>query len=350
MPNKTIYLNTIKEMEEKLGRSFIDVAAVATKLQNAWKEDTSENKTSFLNTYGEVFRSVMKELGDYELSLAYDSRAKDGAKLRTALLNADETMKMCALALIPELRQDQATLTNMTFGAMNQGRLTREFLPLRAKYLSMKRTSPAMKKYKAEVYEKYKKEWENTSIRKITERIRDKTALKAMSQDEKIDFAVALNIYRNDKTLPRPLGSNEAEWIDDALNEWKRELGCLPNDPIDELAANRFFQYGATIGNEGAIDAEVNAAFEEYNKRPTPAQKEIDHFNEVAEITAEFKRVSEQTIKTEGFTDEVAQGVNDFFWDGTETEEEREQREAAEKKQKEHTIKNEGVTDDTAEM
>lgn len=346
MPNKTIYLNTINEMEEELGTSFVNREEMAKKLQDAWTNDKTNEKLSYLTAYREVFCSVLKQWSDREFSIAYQARSKDGANLRNALLKTDETLKLCALALIPELRERPDTLSHMTFGVMDPNRIEREFIFASKKYGAMKEATAAMKQRREAVYAKYKEEWNNTPIRKLTELVRNKESLQSMSMDEKIDYAMALNLYRNDTTLPRPWGTNEQEWLDDALVEWKKEIGCAPNDPIDEAAVNQYFQYGAKLGEGEGFNVEIQAALAEYNKTQNPAEKEINHYKEVEKVTAELKRVSEQTVKVDGLTDETIEAFDDFF-NADEREQERARREA--KRMKESTSPAAEFTDEAAE-
>ena len=71
MPNKTIYLSTIKDFEKSVGFSVINQEEVAEKLQKAWKKDTTQAKVDYLVAYGEVFRDVLKKWSDSEFLHAF---------------------------------------------------------------------------------------------------------------------------------------------------------------------------------------------------------------------------------------------------------------------------------------
>ena len=86
MPNKTIYLNTIKEMEESAGFSFINGDEVAQKLQEVWKKDKTQAKLDYLAAYREVFRDVLKKWSDNELSIAFANRSETMPNFKNCLL------------------------------------------------------------------------------------------------------------------------------------------------------------------------------------------------------------------------------------------------------------------------
>jgi hypothetical protein len=87
MPNKTIYLKTINEMEENIGFSFINREELAQKLQEAWKNDKSTGKVdSYLGVYREVFRDVLSKWSDKEIAIAFNARSEKLPDLRKCLL------------------------------------------------------------------------------------------------------------------------------------------------------------------------------------------------------------------------------------------------------------------------
>ena len=341
MPNKTIYLDTIKEMEQEVGHVFIDKDAMAEKLQNAWKNDTTQAKSNYLGVYREIFRNVLKVWTDKELSVAFYARSEKMADFKKALLKTDETLKMCAMALIPELRENEDILSHMTFGVIQQDRLKNECISARVKYLGVKESENAMKKRKAESYDKYKAEWQNVSTRKITSLVWDKDALHLMSKDEKIDYALALELYRNEPNPTRPLDTREQELIDEALLEWKKEFGHAKDYPLEEVLVNEYFQYAGKLGDNEWIDREVDDAIAEYNKTPNRAKEEIAQYKETVKNTAELKRMSERSERNAGITEDTAEMIGEFF-----APEEQAYEQAMEAKRKKH----EGITDDTVEM
>lgn len=363
MPNKTIYLKTINEMEENIGFSFINREELAQKLQEAWKNDKSTGKVdSYLGVYREVFRDVFSKWSDKEVSLAFNARSEKLPDLRKCLLKTDEALKTCAMALIPELRENEDVLSHMTFGVIDSNKLKDEFVSARRKYLHAKTSENAMKKRKADAYEKYKSDWIKTTTRNIAELVWDKDALSLMSQDEKIDYALALDVYRNAKTLNRPLDSREKDLIDDALLAWKQELGCTKEENLDEFVAGQYFQYAQKIGNQEWIENQVNEAIAEYNKAPNPAKAEIERYKEVEAQTADFQPINDQAtarILEENEPIEIGEGL--FQRDLVKELERRKQRyeeENERKREQEREIRRmkeranptAEITDDVAEM
>lgn len=299
MPNITIYANKIKELEENVGVSFINAEEIAQKLQESWGKDTTEAKLDYLATYREVFLGVLRKWSDRELSQAYSARSEKLPDFKNCLLETDKTLKLCAMALIPGLREDTDVLSNMTFGVMDTPRLKNEFVVARQKYLGHKESEKTAKKRKADAYVKYQNEWMQTTTRKITELVRDKEALRFMSQDEKVDYALALETYRNADNLRRPLGSQEKELIDEALLLWKQELGVANGETLDEFVSGQYFQYAQKLGEPDWLDNQVNEAIAEYNKIPNPAQEEVYLYKEEwgKTIAAQQKKEVEQILE-----------------------------------------------------
>jgi hypothetical protein len=294
MPNKTIYLDTINYIEENIGGPFLDREELAQKLQDAWEEDKTTAKVDYLNVYRNIFRNVLKNWSERELSNALYVRSEKMADFKKCLIQTDESLKLCAMALIPELRENADVLSHMTFGVMEPADLKNDFILARGKYLSANESSNALKKRRAESYDKYKNVWQETTTRKITELVRDKNALQLMSEDEKIDYALALDTYRNIPNLARPLDIKEKELIDDALAAWKQEIGIPKTDTLDDFVGNQYFQYTAKLGDNKWIDREINEAVEEFNKSPNPAMQEIKRYKEVEKTTETLSSLREE--------------------------------------------------------
>jgi hypothetical protein len=266
MPNKKIYLEQINEIEERIGKSFIDRNDMEKKLQNAWKADTSQAKTEYLSAYRELFQSVLKEALDRELSIAYNARSLAAADFKKCLLKTDETLKMCAMSLIPELRENEDVLSNMTFGVMNPSAIKTEIISARNAYLPIKQATKVKNQRKADVYKTYKETWLQASTRSITNLVEDKDALELMSREEKVNYALALEAYYNDPTHNPPLGLREKDLIKEALLTWKAELGFDSNIPIEESVAGEYFQFTGTLKKNDWIDTEVTGTIEELGK------------------------------------------------------------------------------------
>ena len=339
MPNKTIYLDTIKNFEESAGLPLLNGDEMAQKLQEAWRKDTTQAKLDYLATYREIFLGALKKWSDSELSIALKTRSESMANFKKCLLKTDEALKVCAMSLIPELRENADVLSNMTFGVMDTATLKKEFTIVRRKYLGVKEPEKIMKKRREDAYNKYKKEWQNTTTRKIVELVRDQEALRLMSREEKTDYALALESYRNDPKPDFPLDSKAKGLMDDALAAWKEELGFDKNNPIYEGVAGQYFEYTQKIQNNEWIDNEINAAIAEFNATPNPAKQEIEKYKELVEVTAELKRTSEKTVRTE-ITEEAAEAVGEFF-------QAEEEAQIARKRAKEEART---FTDDKAEM
>ena len=308
MPNKTIYFNTIEGLEKDIGFSFIDKEAVAKRLQEAWKKDDTREKFGYLAEYREVFRHVLKTWCDRELSTAFQAMSETKPDFKKCLLKTDKALKLSALSLIPELKEDENTLFHMTFGVIDPTKLKNEFFPVQRPYLTHRAAEKAMQQRKAEAYEKYKKEWGIAPTINIAELVRDKAAVAAMSQKEKIDYALALEAYRNDDKAARPLDERGKGLVDDALTLWRKEIGCARDESLDEFVAGQYFQYAQTL-DEKWLDNEVESAITEYNKTPDSIKQEIAHYKELE--AAAIKK--ERTIRNEGVTDESAEMVGDFF-------------------------------------
>ena len=174
MPNKTIYLDAIKKIEEDIGHSFIDRENMAKKLQDAWKNDATQAKVNYLSEYREVFRGVLKGWVEKEFASAFYARSEKMVDYKKCLLKTDEALKMCAMALIPELRENEDVLSHMTFGSIPSARLKNECISARSKYLGTKEAKKMMEKRKAELYDQYTAEWKNATTRKITSLVWDK--------------------------------------------------------------------------------------------------------------------------------------------------------------------------------
>lgn len=313
MPNKIIYLNTIKNLEKDAGIPLISSADLEKRLQDAWKNDKSEAKVDYLAEYRKIFREVLTAWSDHELATAIHKRSDTMPNFKDCLWKTDQALKVCAMAALPELRENADVLSNMTFGVLDSAQLRGEFGSVRRKYMTLKGAENLMKARQATAYEKYKKDWEQTNTRNIVELVSDKDALQAMPQEEKIDYALALNAYRNDRTLPHLLDDREKELIDGALADWEKEIGCGRDESLADFVSNQYFQHVQKFTDDAWIKDEVSAAIKEYNKVPNYANQEIAQYKKMATDTAEKKRKSESTVPTEGITDDTAEMVGDFF-------------------------------------
>lgn len=309
MPNKSIYLNTIKAFEEEVGFTLIDREEMAQKLQEAWTKDNSQAKLDYLDTYRTLFRDVLKKWSDNEMAVAFQARSATMPNFKNCLLKTDATLKLCAMALIPELRENEDVLSHMTFGVIEPTNLKNEFVSVRTKYLQAKNSESAMKKHKEAVYNKYQGAWKQTLTRKITELVWDQEALRLMSEEEKLDYALALETYRDREK--GTFDTKEKDLIDDALQAWKQMFGISKDEKFDEFLAGQYFQYGQEVGKPEWVEAQVNEAIAEYNQPLNPAKEEIAKYKEVETQTAERRRA--RNNPTTQITDDVAEAFGEFF-------------------------------------
>ena len=86
MPNKTIYLNTIKDMEKNVGFSFINKDELAKTLQSAWKDDTTDAKVNYLDKYRKIFRGALNVWAEREMGKAFYARSEEKADLKRCLV------------------------------------------------------------------------------------------------------------------------------------------------------------------------------------------------------------------------------------------------------------------------
>ena len=308
MPNTRIYSNLIKDFEKNASSSIIDANKVAKKLKDAWKNDKTEAKLDYLSTYREIFSEVLKKYADNEIYVSLFNLKEEMPSLRDCLLKTDETLKFCALSLIPELREKEDVLSHMTFGVIEPTNLKNEFLWVKSTYLNTRNSDKLMEKRKNDAYERYKVGWQKTLTRNITAVVYDKDAIELMSKSDKIDFALALETYRNDTNKKPAFDSNEKALIDDALVAWKGEIGCDKDLSINEFVAGEIFNSSKKIGENNWIENQVNDAIFEYNKEPNPAKKEIENFKKVEEENAKLQK-SQDTIEA----DQMAEALGDFF-------------------------------------
>ncbi len=313
MPNKTLYLNTITNLETLVGGP-INKEDVEKRLQEAWNKDKSDAKVDFLEEYRNLFREVLRTWGDNEIGDAYRARVERQPNLKKCLLQTDQALKTCAMALIPALRDKEDVLSHMTFGAINSpDKIVIEFTAVRAKHLTNVAAEKAATKRRADAYEKYKNEWKDKSIRHITSRIQFEKYIKELPKEDKIDFALALDSYRKDPTLNPKLTQDQQVLIDDALDAWKKELGCDKSLPLDEYVASMYSLRNEKLAENEWVQKDVNDAVEEYNNTPNPAKNEIARYKVAEENTKEIAKIKESNVVNHGVTDEAAEMVGDLF-------------------------------------
>ena len=319
MPNKTIYLNTINSFEKAAGFSFIDKEDLEKKIQAAWKQDATDAKSDFLDAYRKIFQEVIGKWCDREVSLAFKTDASRLPDFKKCLLTADTSLKTCAMALIPELRNNEDILLNMTFGVMEKDNLKNELDSSRKKYANKDYIESATENRINRAYNKYKNSWKDKTISNIAELVRDEEAMALMSNEAKLDYALALDsYYRNNTTLvegeegKRVISEAEKQLIDDTLLAWKKELGCEETEPLDAFVANKFVQTANTLNDEWLTN-EVNLAITEYNKTENPSKQEIEKFKEVERTTTESRKVKERTEQVGKIEDDTAEMFGEFF-------------------------------------
>ncbi len=311
MPNKTIFLNTIKSLESLAGFSIANRDELENKLKTAWEADATEGKSSFLDVYREIFRATLKSWIEKE---AVDANAlKKLPNFQKCLVQTDESLKTCAMALIPALRENEDVLSNMTFGVMERATLQNEIKSASEKCLSREIHVAEVQKRKTAAYNKYKSTWAGTIMRNVTELVRDKTALGLMSQEEKLEFALALEVYRDEGVGERKFDEREKELIDDALAAWKVEVGGKNFESLDEFVVNQYLEHAQNVVSEERIADEIQGAIMEYNEKENPSKKEVEGYKKLEATTKKEKAEKEKSGQYAEITDDAAEMVGDFF-------------------------------------
>ena len=311
MPNKTIFLNTIKSLESLAGFSIANRDELENKLKTAWEADATEGKSSFLDVYREIFRATLKSWIEKEAVDAHAS--KKLPNFQKCLVQTDESLKTCAMALIPALRENEDVLSNMTFGVMERATLQNEIKSASEKCLSREIHVAEVQKRKTAAYNKYKSTWAGTIVRNVTELVRDKTALGLMSQEEKLEFALALEVYRDEGVGARKFDEREKELIDDALAAWKVEVGGKNFESLDEFVVNQYLEHAQNVVSEERIADEIQGAIMEYNEKENPSKKEVEGYKKLEATTKKEKAEKEKSGQYAEITDDAAEMVGDFF-------------------------------------
>lgn len=311
MPNKTIFLNTIKSLESLAGFSIANRDELENKLKTAWEADATEGKSNFLDVYREIFRATLTSWIEKEAVDAHAS--KKLPNFQKCLVQTDESLKTCAMALIPALRENEDVLSNMTFGVMERATLQSEIKSASEKCLSREIHVAEAQKRKTAAYNKYKSVWAGTIVRNITELVRDKTALGLMSQEEKLEFALALEVYRDEGIGARKFDEREKELIDDALAAWKVEVGGENFESLDEFVVNQYFEHAQNVVSEERIADEIQGAIMKYNEKENPSKKEVEGYKTLEATTKKEKAEKEKSGQYAELTDDTAEMVGDFF-------------------------------------
>ena len=311
MPNKTIFLNTIKSLESLAGFSIANRDELENKLNTAWEADATEGKSDFLDAYREIFRATLKSWIEKEAMDAHAS--KKLPNFQKCLVQTDEILKTCAMALIPALRENEDVLSNMTFGVMERATLQNEIKSASEKCLSREIHVAEVQKRKTAAYNKYKSAWAATIVRNVTELVRDKTALGLMSQEEKLEFALALEVYRDEGIGARKFDEREKELIDDALAAWKVEVGGKNFESLDEFVVSQYLEHAQNVVSEERIADEIQGAIVEYNEKENPSKKEVEGYKKLEATTKKEKAEKEKSGQYAEITDDAAEMVGDFF-------------------------------------
>lgn len=311
MPNKTIFLNTINSLEKVAGFSIANRDELENKLKTAWEADATEGKSNFLDAYRGIFRAMLKSWIEKEAVDAHAS--KKLPSFQKCLVQMDESLKTCAMALIPALRENEDVLSNMTFGVMERAILQNEIKSASEKCLSREIHLAEVQKRKTAAYDKYKSAWAGTIVRNITELVRDKTALGLMSQEEKLEFALALEVYRDEGIGGRKFDEREKELINDALAAWKVEVGGKNFESLDEFVVNQYLEFAQNVASEERIADEIQGAIMEYNEKENPSKKEVEGYKKLEATTKKEKADKEKSNQYAEITDDAAEMVGDFF-------------------------------------
>ena len=311
MPNRTIFLNTIKSFESAAGFPIVNGEELENKLKAAWEKDQTQEKSDFLDAYREIFRAILKGWIEKEAEDAFT--AKRLPDFKKCLLQTDESLKTCAMALFPALRENEDVLSNMTFGVMERATLQSEMKSASESRLTRERGEAEVQKRKAAAYDKYKTAWAGTLLRNITDLVYDKAALGLMSQEEKLAFGLALEFYRDEGIGARKFDDREKELINDALAAWKSELACKDFESLGAFVVNEYLEHAQKIVGEEGIADEIQGAIMAYNERENPSKKEVEGYKKLEAATQAEKKAKESAIPYTELSDDTAEMLGDFF-------------------------------------
>ena len=311
MPNRTIYLNVVKDIEKNT--SLGNQMDLEKRLQEAWERDESEEKSDFLAEYRNIFQVVLKAWTGNEVARVLRSLSGEKPKFQQCLLAVDESLKLCAMALLPKLRDNEDILSNMTFGVMEKSKLKGELVSARGAVASPRTAEKEMKARQAEAYSRYKDSWKKTPAQDIADLVKNEGKLRSMSEKEKTDCALAINFYCNDQSLETPLKEDEKRLLSAAVAEWKKVLGCPNDESLEEFVGAQYFNHAQKIADDEWLMKEINGAIAEYNKHPNPSKQEIEKYKELEQKTAQSKKESERKQYSTNITDDMSVMVGDFF-------------------------------------
>ena len=311
MPNRTIYLNIVKDIEKNTGLgNQIDLEK---RLQEAWERDESKEKSDFLAEYRNIFQVVLKAWTGNEVTRVFRALSDEKPKFQQCLLAVDESLKLCAMALLPNLRDNEDVLSNMTFGVMEKSKIRGELIAARGSVASPRTAEREMKARQAEAYSRYKDSWEKTPAQDIADVVKNEKKLGSMSEKEKTDFALALNLYLRDESLEKPFKEDEKGLLTVATSEWKKVLACPKEESLEEFIGAKYFKHAQKIADNEWLAKELEGAITEYNKPPHPSKQEIEKYKELEQKTAQSKKESERKQYSTNVTDDMSVMVGDFF-------------------------------------
>lgn len=322
--NKIVFDNCINILEGEAKIALIDKEQFATALRDAWEKDKSTAKVEFLGTYGKIFRSTLEKWTIHEAEAAFQSRSDTMPNFGKNLLCVEQNLKLSAMALIPELRENKDVLSNMTFGGVQPNALNKEFTSVTRQFTLPKKIEKAVAEREQQAYKTYADKWANLTVRRITEVAYSEEKLASMSRDEKINYRLALGVYlskmsgkkevvdNKEVVVGQKIGDKEIDLIESAIAVFNTDLKWYKNSSIVDNLGDEYSRQASKIHDQDRIYREVQQTITAYNQSPNPAADEITKYKLLHEDAQKVKADKERTIEN-SFEDEAVSAVGDLF-------------------------------------
>lgn len=277
MLHQDIYDNSILILESAAGFHFIDRVGLSKALHDAWKKDTSKEKLSFLQAYNGLFREHLKKWTQ-NAAERYINRPSAMPDFGANLLLMEEHFKRAAMAVIPSLCDEKNLLADMTFAGIEENDLGEEFYSVTLSNTKSKRIEELVENRTKSAYEKYKEEWAEDVVRKITEVAYNADKLRKMSKDDKIDYLLALNEHAKSLEDKPDIPDDHKELLANARAKMMDEVEFDKDISLEENLDSVLSERANSLSDSERISKEMGAAVTKYNLTDDPAQKDIEGF------------------------------------------------------------------------
>lgn len=327
MPNNIIFNNCINNIESTLGIT-VDRQEWKELFEEGWKNDLSDNKQVFYKNYKNLFSKTLNQAVKKAVEENYLSKSDKVIDFGEKLSCLDSNIKTCAMAFISEIREDKKNLSAISFGGKNVNDLSAEITSVTHEYSTHKKAEQAVESRREIAYNKYEKDWALKPVRNITSVAFDDKKLSDLSQEEKIDYVLALMIYKdqmsgkkvtlNSKEIVghKRLGEHEEGLVNSAIDQLFKDLKWDKTASLTDNLAPLYYEQGAKINDKGRINEQVSKPVNNYRKSLDLAEKEINDFNKLLIDTTAFKKEQESKPKKEFSAkeeEEMALAVGDMF-------------------------------------